>query len=124
MLLLADAANVKDIAAAKKIAGAVVDSVNHVSFGAPAFIRSVGSSEPIVSALASKTAQGKFAGPVKGNGGVYMLQVLKKNKTVEKYDEKAEQSQLANSNFRYISQSILNSLFLKANVKDARYKFF
>lgn len=122
--ILADAANVKDIAAAKKIAGAVVDSVNHVSFGAPAFIRSVGSSEPIVSALASKTAQGKFAGPVKGNGGVYMLQVLKKNKTVEKYDEKAEQSQLANSNFRYISQSILNSLFLKANVKDARYKFF
>ena len=122
--ILADAAKVKDIAAAKKIAGAVVDSVNHVSFGAPAFIRSVGSSEPIVSALASKTAQGKFAGPVKGNGGVYMLQVLKKNKTVEKYDEKAEQSQLANSNFRYISQSILNSLFLKANVKDARYKFF
>lgn len=122
--ILADAANVKDIAAAKKIAGAVVDSVNHVSFGSPAYIRSVGASEPIVSALASKTAQGKFAGPVKGNSGVYMMQVLKKSKTVEKYDEKAETSQLANSNFRYISQSILNSLYLKANVKDVRYKFF
>lgn len=123
--ILALASGAKSVADAKKVAGAVADTINHVSFAAPAFISSTMASEPVVSALAAKTAKGAFAGPVKGNRGVYMLQVLDKSKTAEKkYDEKAEQTQQAQTNSRYAVQSCLNSLYLNANVKDLRYKFF
>ena len=122
--IIADSKSVKDIAAAKKLPGAVADSVNHVSFAAPAFIVATTLSEPIVSALAAKTAKGAFAGPVKGNAGVFMLQVLDKKASEEKYDEKAEMEQSANMAFRYVSQNILNDLYMKANVKDSRHKFF
>ena len=102
----------------------VVDTIKHVSFSAPAFIASTGASEPLVSALATKTAKGAFAGPVKGNNGVYMLQVINKTKTAEKFDAKNEEASIGMNNFRNVSSTIINSLYLKANVKDNRYKFF
>ena len=122
--LYESAKNVKSIADAKNIKNAVVDTIKHVSFGAPTFISSTGASEPLVSAKAAKTAKGAFAGPVKGNYGVYMFQVLNKTKTSEKFDAKAEESSLAMTNFRNASSAIINTLYLKANVKDRRYKFF
>lgn len=122
--ILANASKVKDINAAKQLQGAVVDSVNHVSFANPAFVRATMSSEPIVSALAAKTAKGQFAGPAKGQNGVFMLQVLDKTKSSAKYDEKAQLLQDQQTNMRMIAQNIMNDLYLKANVKDLRYKFF
>jgi peptidyl-prolyl cis-trans isomerase D len=53
-----------------------------------------------------------------------MFQVLNKTKTSEKFDAKAEESSLAMTNFRNASSAIINTLYLKANVKDKRYKFF
>jgi len=122
--LLADNKGVNSIAAAQKIQGAVVDTVSHITFVNPTFVSATMASEPAVSSAASKTQKGQFAGPIKGNNGVYMLQVLDKKTTDAKYDEKAELAQAANTNFRYVSQSLLNDLYMKANVKDARYKFF
>ena len=122
--LLALAKDVKDITAAQALKGAVTDTVSHISFANPAFISATMSSEPIVSAVASRTAKGQFAGPFKGNGGVYLLQVLDKTATQDKYDAKEEEAQAANMNFRYVSQSLLNDLYQRANVKDYRYKFF
>lgn len=118
------AKNVKSMADAQKLKDVVVDTIKHVSFSAPAFIASTGASEPLVSAVAAKTAKGAFAGPVKGNNGVYMLQVINKTKTDEKFDAKAEESTIAMSYFRNASSTIINSLYLKAKVKDNRYKFF
>ncbi|MBR6974124.1 MAG: SurA N-terminal domain-containing protein [Bacteroidaceae bacterium] len=118
------AKNVKSMADARKLKDVVVDTIKHVSFSAPAFIASTGASEPLVSALAAKTAKGAFAGPVKGNNGVYMIQVINKTKTDEKFDEKAEESTIAMGNFRNASSTIINSLYMKAKVKDNRYKFF
>ena len=118
------AKNAKSIADAKNIKNAVVDTIKHVSFGASTFISSTGASEPLVSAKAAKTAKGAFAGAIKGNKGVYMFQVLNKTKTSEKFDAKAEESSLAMTNFRNASSAIINTLYLKANVKDKRYKFF
>ena len=118
------AKNVKNFADAQKIKDVVVDTVKHVSFSAPTFIAATGASEPIISAVAAKTAKGAFAGPVKGKKGVYMLQVINKTKTSEKFDAKTEQASLAMSNFRSASSAIINTLYLKANVKDKRYKFF
>ncbi|MBQ6964536.1 MAG: SurA N-terminal domain-containing protein [Bacteroidaceae bacterium] len=118
------AKNTKSMAEAKKIADVVVDTVKHVSFSAPTFIAATSSSEPLVSAVAAKTAKGAFANAIKGKNGVYFFQVLDKTKTSEKFDEKAEQSSLAMTNFRNASSAIINALYLKANVKDNRYKFF
>ncbi len=118
------AKNVKSMADARKLKDVVVDTIKHVSCSAPAFIASTGASEPLVSALAAKTAKGAFAGPVKGNNGVYMIQVINKTKTDEKFDEKAEESTIAMGNFRNASSTIINSLYMKAKVKDNRYKFF
>ena len=122
--LYEQAKNVKSIAEAQKLKSVVVDTVKHVSFATPAFIAATGSSEPMVSAAAAKTAKGAFAGPVKGNNGVYMLLVLNKTKTAEKFDAKNEESSAAMNHFRYVSNVIINALYLKADVKDCRYKFF
>ena len=107
-----------------KLKDVVVDTMKHVSFGASTFVPSTGSSEPLVGAAAAKTAKGAFAGPIKGKNGVYLFQVINKTKTAEKFDAKTEQSSLAMTNFRNASSAIINSLYLKANVKDNRYKFF
>lgn len=116
--------NVKSMAEAQNLKDVVVDTIKHVSFSAPAFIASTGASEPLVSAVAAKTAKGAFAGPVKGNRGVYLFQVINKTKTSEKFDTKAEESSIAMNNFRNASSTIINTLYMNAKVKDNRYKFF
>lgn len=116
--------NIKTFAEAQKVKDAVVDTIKHISFAAPAYIASTGASEPLVSAVAAKTAKGAFSGAVKGNAGVYMFQVTNKNKTSEKFDEKGEKATIAMNNYRNASSAVINSLYLKAKVKDLRYKFF
>ena len=83
-------AQTKSIADAMKVQGAVSDTIKHVTFSASAFVMKTGSSEPMLSAVASKTAANQFAGPFKGNAGVYTLQVINKNKSAEKFDAKKE----------------------------------
>lgn len=122
--LYESAKNVKSIAEAKKLKDVVVDTIKHVSFASPTYIASTGASEPMIGAVAAKTAKGAFAGPVKGNNGVYMFQVINKTKTAEKFDAKSEETAAAMNDFRAVSNTIINTLYLKANVKDKRYKFF
>lgn len=116
--------NVKSIAEAAKTKGAVVDTIKHVTFAAPTFVAATTSSEPIIGAVSAKTAKGAFSGAVKGNGGVYMFQVLNKTKSAEKFDKVAEQKSAAQADFSMASNAVINSLYLKANVKDNRYRFF
>ncbi len=115
--------SVKSIAEAKS-KNAVIDTVKHVSFAAPTFVAATNASEPIVGAVATKTAKGSFAGPFKGNAGVYMMQVINKTQTSEKFDAKSEADALAMQSFRMASNNIINTLYLNAKVKDNRYKFF
>lgn len=114
---------VKSIAEAKS-RGAIVDTVNHVSFSAPAFVRATASSEPLISSVAYKTQKGAFAGPIKGVGGAYVIQIVDKKKTADKFDEKQEEAQLSQMNLRTAAQNLINTLYLKADVTDNRYKFF
>ena len=117
--------NVKNIAEAEKLQGVVVDTISHVSFSNNTFVPATGTSEPLIGVVAAQTAKGAFAGPVKGNNGVYMFQVLDKSKTEEKFDAKAEQDQLGMSNFgRNVYNSVIDALYRKASPKDNRYKFF
>ena len=52
------------------------------------------------------------------------MKVTGKTKTEEKFDAKQEEAQVSQMNLRMAMQSLINSLYLKANVTDNRYKFF
>ncbi len=113
----------KSVADAMKVQGSVSDTIKHVTFSASAFVIKTGSSEPMLSAVAGKTAANRFAGPFKGNAGVYALQVISKNKSDEKFDNKKEEAQQETLSMRAISRFV-NELYEKAEVKDNRYIFF
>lgn len=121
--IIASLGNVKSVADAKKQKGAVSDTIKHVTFSAPAFVMATSSSEPALSARVSITAKGQFAGPVKGNAGVFVFQVLDKQKAQEKFDAKTEEGMLTNMAARAASRFI-NDLYIKAKVVDKRYMFF
>ena len=112
------------IAQVKGMKDAVSDSVKHVTFSAPAYISVTRSSEPVIGAVAAKTAVNKVSAPVKGNGGVYMIQVYAKDKGTEKFDAKQEETTLANMAVRIAGNQFLNDLYQKAKVVDQRYLFF
>lgn len=122
-LLIEKLANVKSLADAKKVEGIVTDTIKHVTFNSPTFIVKTGASEPIISAITAKTEVNNFAGPVKGNGGVYTVQVIGKNKTAETFDIKKETTQQETMNLRGASRFI-NELYEKAEVEDNRYIFY
>ena len=117
-------ANVKSLADAQK-AGAKIDSVNQVTFGAPVFVQSTGGSEPALSGAVAGVKQGAFSPAlVKGNKGAYLFQVNRKAaREGEKFDAKAVemrlQQQAAQAASRFVSE-----LYQKANVVDNRYLFF
>ena len=111
------------LAQVKSMNGAVSDTVKHVTFSAPAYISVARASEPVIGAYAVKTAVNQVSAPIKGNAGVYMIQVLQKDKTAETYDAKKEETTLSNMAARMSSQFI-NDLYQRANVVDERYLFF
>ena len=111
------------LAQVKAMDGAVSDTVKHVTFSAPAYISVARASEPVIGAYAAKTAVNQVSAPIKGNAGVYMIQVLQKDKTAETYDAKKEETTLSNMAARMSSQFI-NDLYQRANVVDERYLFF
>ena len=116
--------DVKSIEAASGMKGAAVDSLKGISFAAAPFIMSAGAQEPVIGAAAVKTALGAVSAPVKGNAGVYLVKVLANTKSSQKFDAKAEKSAVTNNAARNVMGNIINTLYLKADVKDNRYKFF
>lgn len=112
------------IAQVKEMKDAVSDSVKHVTFSAPAYISVTRNSEPVIGAVAAKTAVNKVSAPVKGNGGVYMIQVYAKEKGSEKFDAKQEETTLTNMAVRIAGNQLINDLYQKAKVVDQRYLFF
>lgn len=112
------------IAQVKGMKDAVSDSVKHVKFSAPAYISVTRSSEPVIGAVAAKTAANKVSAPIKGNGGVYMIQVYAKEKGSEKFDAKQEETTLTNMAVRIAGNQLINDLYQKAKVADQRYLFF
>lgn len=112
------------IAQVKGMKDAVSDSVKHVTFSASAYISVTRSSEPVIGAVAAKTAANKVSAPIKGNGGVYMIQVYAKEKGSEKFDAKQEEATLTNMAVRIAGNQLINDLYQKAKVVDQRYLFF
>ena len=68
---------------------------------------------------------GEFAGPVKGNGGIYFIQVVEKNQGAQTFDAEQEQKTAIATATRSLSTGrLINELFSKAKVVDNRYMFF
>ena len=65
----------------------------------------------------------KLSSPIKGNGGVFVLQPYAKEKLNDTFEKDTEEASLQNRYARMASQFI-NDLYLKADVKDERYLFF
>ena len=110
---------------AAKQKGAVVDSVRQITFSAPVFVQSTGTSEPALSGAVAVAKAGQFsAAPIKGNGGAFLFKVLdKKQRENAKYDEKAQIAQLKQQAIQAASR-FMNELYQKAGVVDNRYLFF
>ncbi len=122
-MLEAKLKGVNSIAAAKA-KGANISNVNQVTFASPAFVSATGSSEPALSGAVAATAKGKFSSHVvKGNGGVYLFQVLNKSMRPVKYNEKEYLQKMRQQSLQYAS-NFMQDLLLKANVVDNRYLFF
>jgi peptidyl-prolyl cis-trans isomerase D len=121
--LQANLKDVKTIDQMKALDDAVSDSVKHVTFGAPAYVPMLRSSEPLVSAYASIAKEGEVSAPIKGNAGVFILQQYAQDATSETYNQADELTTIAARNARLSGQFIYD-LTLKAKVKDTRYLFF
>lgn len=122
-MLLEKLAGAKSVADVMKVKGVVSDTIKRITFATPAFVMKTGASEPMLSAVASKTAEGKFAGPFKGNAGVYTVQVMRKNPSAQKFDAKEEERRQESTHMR-ASGRFINELYEKADVVDNRYLFF
>ena len=121
-MLMAQAKGVKSVSAAKG-KGAKVSTVNQVTFAAPVFVQTTGMSEPALSGAVAATAKGKFcAQPIKGNGGVFVLQPYKKTRPV-KFNEKEYEQRQRQKVMQYAG-NFMQELYFKAGVKDNRYMFF
>lgn len=122
-LLMEKMANVKTWEDAVKVENVATDTIKHITFSSPAYIMVTGSSEPMVSAVASNTEVGTFAGPFKGNSAVYCVQPIKKDKKAGTFNAETEGAQVETANMRAISR-FMNELGEKAEVEDNRYLFF
>ena len=104
--------------------GGKLSTVNQVTFAAPVFVATSGASEPALSGAAAATGKGKFCSqPVKGNAGVYFVQVMSKTMRPVKFDEKAQEQKLRQKAMQYAA-NFMNELYVKAGVVDNRYLFF
>lgn len=122
-MLMAKVKGVNSISAAKA-KGAQVSAVNQVTFAAPVFVQSTGMSEPALSGAVAATAKGKFSSAaVKGNGGVYLFQVLEKKMRPVKFNAKEYELRQRQKMMQYAG-NFMQELYINANVKDNRYLFF
>lgn len=121
------AAKLKGVAsiAAAKQKGAVVSTVNQITFSAPAFVQSTGASEPALSGAVAGVKQGQLSkAPVKGNGGAYLFQVTKRQQQAgAKFDVKQQMAMLQQMAMRAAGR-YMQEMTQKAEVVDNRYLFF
>lgn len=122
-MIMAKLKGVNSIAAAQA-KGAKVSTVNQITIAAPAFIQATGAAEPALSGAVAATAQGKFcSAPVKGNAGVYVFQVVKKQMRPAKYNEE-QQIQMCRQRAMQYMGNFMQDLVFGAGVVDNRYLFF
>jgi len=123
--LMAELKNVKSINDAKAIANVVTDTIKHVTFSAPTYVSITRGSEPVLGAYAANAELNKLSAPIKGNAGVYVMQVISKEDNAQggKFDAETEEDKL-NAVAARAATRFMNDLYMGANVVDERYLFF
>jgi peptidyl-prolyl cis-trans isomerase D len=122
--LMAEMKNIKSISEAMSIANVVTDTIKHVTFSSPAYVSVTRASEPALGAYASLAEVNQVSAPIKGNGGVYVMQVIEKsNNEAGAYNAETEENKL-NAVAARAASRVMNDLYMNANVKDERYLFF
>ena len=123
--ILAEAKKVTTMDEATALSGAKNDVLRRVSFSSPAYVSKTPANEPAISGAVASLEEGVLSAPIKGNGGIYFLEVVKKEAGNATFDAAAEQKTLETAATRNInSNTILNELYRKGEVKDNRYLFF
>lgn len=122
-LLASKLKNVKSIDEARKVPGAVVDSLNNVYFNGMAFVKATGGTEPAINGSIWNRHMHDFVGPVKGRNGVYVYQVMSQSKQAMPFNE-AQQEQAALENHIRNLSSFASDLYIDGKVVDKRYLFF
>lgn len=124
--------NVKNFAQARSQKGAVVESLQGVTFLGNVQLSAIGVPEAALNGAIARTAAGKSTGLVKGAAAVYFVQVDSKAAGTEKYNAAAEMQQIAGQGFNFIysqsfygpQESLLQELQQRtAKVEDRRYAF-
>jgi peptidyl-prolyl cis-trans isomerase D len=98
-----------------------VDTTKFVSFGTPS-IQGLGR-ESIMNVYAEHGKLNTLTGPVKGDNGVYVLNVMNRQEQAAEYNPQVVKSQLQR-NYYYIVSQTLGSLQETMKVEDNRVKFF
>lgn len=123
--ILADTKGVKSMEEALTLTGVKSDTLRRVTFSSPTYVSKTPASETVLSGVVAGLEEGTFSTPIKGNGGIYFVQVIKKNTGVSKFDAAAELKRLETTATNNINgNTILNELYRKGNIEDSRYLFF
>ncbi len=122
-MLLEKLNGVKSVAEAKA-KGAQTTEVTQITFASPSFVSALQAREPALSGAVAATEKGKFsARPVVGNAGVYVFQVKDRRTLDGKFDAKESATRTAQSYMQSL-RSMMQELYINANVVDNRYLFF
>ena len=80
--------------------------------------------EPVLNAVSATAPLNKVIGPMKGNMGVYVTQVVNRTEGTETYDAKTQKMSMLNNNAYRMQMQSIEVLKDKLGVEDNRFKFF
>ena len=91
-----------------------------------AFVQATGASEPALSGAVAAVEKGAVCShPVKGNGGLYLFQVLNRaDREGATFDEAQMKQQLSQQAVQSTFRTLLSDLRQKAGIVDKRYLYF
>lgn len=115
---------INTIGALAAVQGVKIDTVKYVNFATPSYVASTFISEPLLGASVAGLEKGAFTAPVRGEGGVWMAQKISDDSYASEFNDETEASRMRSLTGRVFANQVLQELYLKANVKDSRYKTF
>ncbi len=123
-VLAAKLKDVKTIDAAMAVEGAAMDSLKNVLCSGSAFVKATSATEPLINASVWNKKKDDFVGPVKGENGVYVYQIIdQKDHSIMKFVENLQKENAVQSHLHNLT-SFITELYLKGKVIDKRYLFF
>ena len=80
--------------------------------------------EPVLNAVSASAPLNKVVGPMKGNMGVYVTQVVNRTEGTETYDAKSQKMGMFNNSAYRLQMQSVEVLKDKLGVEDNRFRFF